>query len=180
MIDQGIAPLAFDMPNLVIRQVTKADLLALEWDGKFIKYRRLYARLYHRTLLGTSLMWVVECLQGEIIGQAFVMLKSGERDAADGNTCAYIFSFRVKPEWRNRGIGNRLMLFVEDDLQQRGFKFVTLNVAKDNPDALRLYQRLGYLVTGSRPGVWTYTDHEGRTCHVNEPAWRMMKRLRSE
>jgi ribosomal protein S18 acetylase RimI-like enzyme len=62
-------------------------------------------------------------------------------------------------------------------LKQRGFKFVTLNVAKDNPNALRLYRRLGYRIIGSRPGVWSYKDHYGKIQYVEEPAWRMMKRL---
>lgn len=69
------------------------------------------------------------------------------------------------------------MNFIEDDLRHRGYKFVTLNVAKDNLDAQRLYRRLGYKVIGSRPGKWSYTDHEGKTHQVNEPAWRMMKRI---
>jgi ribosomal protein S18 acetylase RimI-like enzyme len=72
------------------------------------------------------------------------------------------------------------MHFIEDDLDRRGFKFVTLNVAKDNPKALRLYRRLGYRIIGSRPGIWSYTDNEGRVQYVEEPAWRMMKRLKRD
>lgn len=122
-------------------------------------------------------MWVVESPHGEMIGQAFVMLKSGEREAADGERRAYLFAFRIKPAWRNQGVGSYLMHAVEDDLRQRGFQFLTLNVAKDNPDALRLYRRLGYRIIGSRPGKWSYKDHEGRVHHEHEPAWRMMRRI---
>lgn len=180
MVDKVQSDPVFDLSDLVIRQVTKADLPALEWDGKYQKYRRMFANLYHNTRSGRALMWVVETQQGEIVGQAFVMLKSSEHDAADGVNRAYVFAFRVKRAWRNRGIGAFLMGHVEEDLHQRGFNYVTLNVAKENPDAKRLYKRLGYKVIGSQPGIWSFKDHQGKIHHVNEPAWRMMKRLAAD
>jgi ribosomal protein S18 acetylase RimI-like enzyme len=168
----------FDPESLIIRLVTETDLPALEWEGEFKKYRRMYTRLYKDTLSGRTLMWMIESPEGEMIGQAFVMLVSSERDAADGILRAYVFAFRVKPAWRNRGVGSRLMAFVEDDLLKRNFRFVTLNVAKENTGARRLYERLGYKVVGSKPGIWSYRDDQGVIQHVNEPAWRMMKRLK--
>jgi ribosomal protein S18 acetylase RimI-like enzyme len=166
-----------DFFNFVIRQVTKADLPALEWEGEYLMFRRMFATLYQGTLAGNTLMWVIEHPGSGIIGQAFVMLKSGERGAADGKNRAYVFSFRVKSQWRNRGIGKYLMAFIEDDLRKRGFKFVTLNVAQDNPAALRLYEHLGYQIINAHAGVWSFIDHEGNLQHVNEPSWRMMKRI---
>ena len=79
------------------------DLHALEWDGAYQKYRRMYARLFKESQENKVLMWLVEIPLQEIIGQVFVMLNSGERDAADGFTRAYVFAFRVKPHWRNKG-----------------------------------------------------------------------------
>ncbi len=177
-VEQSRSSLPYpELESLVIRPVTEADLPALEWGGEFKKYRRMYERLYKDSLGGKTLMWMVESPKGEMIGQAFVMLVSSELDAADGILRAYIFAFRVKPAWRNRGVGTKLMDFIEDDLLKRGFRFVTLNVAKENPGALRLYERLGYRVIGSKPGIWSYKDDQGVVRHVNEPAWRMMKRL---
>jgi ribosomal protein S18 acetylase RimI-like enzyme len=165
------------LKDLTIRQVTKDDLPDLEWEGEYTKYRRMYASLFRDTQSGKTMMWIITLPGSEIIGQVFVMLKSVEWDAADGESRAYIFAFRIKSPWRNQGVGSYLMAFVEQDLHHRGYKFVTLNVAKDNHEALRLYQRLGYKITGSRSGVWSYRDHEGNLQHVNEPSWRMMKRL---
>lgn len=177
MVDDPLSEPSNNLGNLKIRQVTKEDLAALEWDGEYSKYRRMYASLYRDTQAGRALMWMVETQAGEMVGQAFVLLRSGERAAADGEKRAYVFSFRIKPDYRNQGIGTYLMGFIQADLRERGYKFITLNVAKDNPDALRLYKRLGYKVIGSHPGKWSYTDHEGKTHQVNEPAWRMMKRI---
>lgn len=171
---------ALNLQSLNIRPVQEDDLPSLEWDGAYQKYRRMYARLFKESQQKKVLMWLVELPRQEIIGQAFVMLKSGEMDAADGLTRAYVFAFRVKPHWRNCGVGTCLMAHIEKELYKKGFRFATLNVAKENPDARRLYERLGYKVVGSKPGIWSFRDDTGRTQHVNEPAWRMMKRLKSD
>ena len=163
--------------HLKIRPVKKEDLQALEWDGEYKKYRRMYADIFYSTLVDKTIMWVIETEQGEIIGQAFVMLKSGESEAVDGEKRAYFFGFRIRDAWRNRGIGSYLMRFVEGDLSRRGFHTITLNVAKDNVDALRLYQRLGYKIVGSHAGKWSYVDEQGVIQHVNEPSWRMIRRI---
>ena len=120
-------------------------------------------------------MWIIETPRGEVIGQAFVMLNSSEKQAADGENRAYIFAFRVKTDWRNHGVGTCLMHFIENDCLKRRYSYLTLNVAKVNLNARRLYERLGYQVIGSRPGRWSYKDDLGRTQHVNEPSWRMIK-----
>ena len=166
-------------PNVSIRQVNRLDLPKLEWDGLYWKFRNIFADLYRSSLSGRTLLWVVthQGQKEELIGQAFVLLKSNERDTADGKSRAYVFSFRVKDQWRNQGIGSYLMTFIEDDLRQRGFEYVTLNVAKENLAAQRLYRRLGYRVVGSRPGIWSYRDPDGKIHRVNEPSWRMIKNL---
>lgn len=174
-IPQTSSPI--DLNDLIIREVTKDDLPALEWDGEFTKYRRLYAGIYRDSFFDRNMMWVITLPNSDIIGQAFVMFKSVDWDAADGETRAYIFAFRIKPLWRNRGVGSHLMAFIENDLRKRGYKYATLNVAKDNLDALRLYEHLGYKIIGSRSGIWSYRDHEGNLQNVNEPSWRMMKKL---
>jgi len=176
-MEKTLSAASIKLQDLTIRQVREEDLPALEWEGEYQKYQRMFASLYKESLSGRTLLWVVALPRGGLIGQTFVMLKSSELEAADGRNRAYIFAFRVKPAWRNCGIGQYLMHFVESDLSERGFKFVTLNVAKDNHSALRLYKRLGYKVIGSRPGNWTFRDHEGRLQHVHEPAWRMIKTL---
>lgn len=173
-IDQGRR---FDLTQLRIRPVEKTDLRALEWDGIYKKYRRMYEDIFNSTLVHKTLMWVVDTEVGGIIGQAFVLLKSVELEAADGKKRAYFFGFRIRDSWRNLGIGSYLMRFIEDDLQKRGYHTITLNVAKENLDALRLYQRLGYKIAGSHAGKWSYVDDQGVIQHVSEPSWRMSKRI---
>lgn len=177
MTDTESALPSFNTCDLLIRKIDREDLEALEWGGEFLKYRRMYAEIFRASITGKSLMWLVELPGVDVLGQAFVLLKSVDMDAADGVNRAYLFAFRVKPQWQNRGIGQYLMHFIEQDLKERGFRYVTLNVARDNLDAIRLYQRIGYKIIGPRSGVWSYRDHEGRLLQVNEPSWRMMKRI---
>ena len=69
------------------------------------------------------------------------------------------------------------MEHAENELVAMRFKQVSLLVAKDNPDALRFYQRIGYETMGSEEGYWSYTDHLGREQDVHEPSWVMGKEL---
>jgi ribosomal protein S18 acetylase RimI-like enzyme len=163
--------------SISYRFVKPSDLPALEWDGEFIHFRRLYADIYKRVERGDGLMWVAEIPNAGIIGQLFISLSSNRPELSDGWQRAYIYGFRIRPAYRNRGIGSGMMRVVETDLEARGYRLVTLNVAQNNPGALRLYERLGYRVVGYEPGEWSYLDHLGKRREVKEPAWRMEKKL---
>ena len=81
----------------------------------------------------------VAVAEGEIAG--FLILRM------DGVFSGYMQTVGVAPEWRNRGIGSRLVGFAEE----RIFKDrpnVFMCVSSFNPDALRLYKKLGYEVIG--------------------------------
>ncbi len=166
-----------DLLHLTFRPVIESDLAGLEWDGEYRHFRRLYADTYQRTLFGITLMWVVVVPENKIVGQVFVQLNSANSTMADGKTRAYVFGFRVRDEYRSMGIGSHMMNYVESDLLRRGFSIVCLNVAKDNTRAIFLYQRLGYLINGPDPGLWSYQDDAGNWHYLEEPAWRMEKYL---
>jgi ribosomal protein S18 acetylase RimI-like enzyme len=170
--------MSFDNGTLQIRTLNYEDLPALEWDGEFAHFRRLYAKAYQQQTKGESILWVGEIPKVGIIAQAFVQLIGSRPELADGFLKAYIYSVRVRTPYRNLGIGSRLMKTAEEDLIERGFSFATLNVGKHNLDARRLYENLGYEVVADEPGIWSYLDHRGRRRSVNEPAWRMQKQLR--
>jgi ribosomal protein S18 acetylase RimI-like enzyme len=158
-----------------IRIVTASDLPGLEWDGEFQHFRRVYADAYQRARLGLSVLWAADLKGTGIIGQAFIQLASDRHDLADGKQRAYLYSFRIRSQYRNYGLGSHMLDVLHRDLQLRGFKIVTLNVAKDNPDAIRLYIRHGYKIVAHEPGVWSYQDHNSKWQTIEEPAWRMEK-----
>lgn len=177
LIGQTSAPEYGWLERVTIRQAVQADLVGLEWDGEFAHFRRVYADAYHRMQHGLSVIWVADLLNEGIIGQVFIQLHCDRPELADGSRRAYLYSFRVRPEYRSAGLGSRMMAVVEQDLIQRGFKSVTLNVAKDNPRAQQLYERTGYKRVAHEPGLWSYPDEKGVWHNVVEPAWRMEKCL---
>jgi ribosomal protein S18 acetylase RimI-like enzyme len=121
------------------------------------------------------MIWIAELSNVGLIGQVFLQLVSDRPELSDGWQRAYLYSFRVKPEYRNNGLGTRMTEVVEDFLRSRKYTRVTLNVARDNPDATRLYKRLGYQIVAEEPGVWSYPDDEGTWHTLTEPSWRMEK-----
>lgn len=161
----------------VIRPIAQADLPALEWEGEFRHFRNVYANAFQRVLRGHSLIWVAELPEVGIIGQVFVQLVCDRPELADGYRRAYVYAFRVRPQYRSGGLGSRMLAIIEDDLRKRGFQYVTLNVAKDNTRAQDLYHRLGYVTVAHEPGIWSYFDDQGIRQSVEEPAWRMLKKL---
>lgn len=166
-----------NLAEVIIRPVKHTDLLSLEWEGEYRHFRRLYYEIYQSASRGKAIMWAAELPGIGLIGQLFVQLVSGRTELADGSTRAYIYGFRIKPDYRQQGLGRRMLHVAERDLTERNFQRVTLNVGQDNPHARRLYERLGYRVVGTDPGKWYYIDHQGNRRDVHEPAWRMEKEL---
>lgn len=115
---------------------------------------------------------------GMPIGQVFIQLCRGNPMLADGQTRAYLYSFRVMDTFRNRGIGTQLLQRAEKIIQQHGFRVITLAVSKTNPSALRLYHRTNYQICAEDDGQWHYIDHTGAIRHVNDPCWILEKHIK--
>ena len=67
---------------------------------------------------------------------------------------ALLVAAAVAPALQRRGIGTQLMRAAEDAVRERGFDTIELGVEDHNPDARRLYERLGYRVTGTSDFVY--------------------------
>jgi GNAT superfamily N-acetyltransferase len=50
----------------------------------------------------------------------------------------------VRPEWRNSGLGRRLVEHAVDWYRGNGVSRVELQVVSGNPDAVRFYERMGW------------------------------------
>ena len=120
-------------------------------------------------------MWVIDLPEYGLIGQLFIQLYGPNQIQTSKTKYAYIYGFRIRPDYRGLGIGSQFLQSVELDLTRRGFKRISLNVARDNDAARRMYERAGYHVVAPEPGIWSYLDDKGHRKFVNEPAWRMQK-----
>jgi ribosomal protein S18 acetylase RimI-like enzyme len=162
--------------DLLIREATEQDLPALEWEGEFIRYRRLYQQAMNEAKKGKRAILVAE-VGDRVIGQLFINYHSTWRNTFFGHHAGYLHSFRVKPEYRSQGVGRNLICKAESLLKQRGFKRTVISVAESNEAALRLYRSLGYDLYRRDPGRWSFMDHNNQVQHVSEPAFILRKLL---
>ena len=66
----------------------------------------------------------------------------------NGEMACIIHRLCVSPEVQNRGIGKIVLNHIENQLQNMGFESVRLDVFSENPYAIRLYEKCGYVKRG--------------------------------
>ena len=167
------------LSTVTIRKGCEADLPALEWEGEYRHFRQVYRRAMEEALRGLRAILVAEA-EGRLVGQLFIQFRGSDISRGSRGRYGYLHAFRVRPPYRNRGIGTRLVGEAESILFERGCAKALIAVALENQPALALYQRLGYTVTGRDRGEWSYVDHQGRVCHVREPSYVLEKPLTSD
>lgn len=159
-----------------IRLIKETDLQALEWDGKYKHFRCVYQQAYKEHCRGMRILLVAE-VEGEVIGQLFVHLKAVIPHSNSIEPTGYLHSFRVRPDFRQRGVGSALIAEAERRLLGIQYRHAVIAVSKKNEAALRLYQKLGYRVYAEDPGEWSYNDERGQIRHVSDPSFLLQKSL---
>jgi len=160
--------------SVKIREATEKDLPSLEWGGEFSRFRLLYRRAMKEAKQGRQILLVADCNK-DIVGQMFILFSTVHADPRPIPYTGYLYSFRVKSEFRNQGIGGSLIERAEEILAERAFRRVLIGVAKENVDAQRLYERYGYKIIADDPGEWSFVDHENQVQKVVEPTYIMEK-----
>lgn len=73
---------------------------------------------------------------------------------------AHITNIAVRPEFRGRGIGERILKDMIERAKSRGATKMTLEVRVSNLTAQRLYKRLGFVARGLRRGYYSDTGED--------------------
>lgn len=68
-----------------------------------------------------------------------------DREAEDDEW--YVDALAVFTDWGRKGIGTRLLQAAEQEARNQRYPKIALNVAKENEQALSLYQHLHYVIT---------------------------------
>ena len=98
---------------------------------------------YDNLTSGNAIFWALE-QDGALIGELYAFLDIEEdRDFADGRGTAYLCAFRIRQEFRGKGLGSRLMEAALTDLRAIGFRRATIGVSDARNEAL--YRRLGFV-----------------------------------
>lgn len=120
-----------------------ADCAALHAAGfsKGWSSAEFSALLQQPAILGLGLTCAADALKGFVLVQ-----KVGDM--------AEILTITVTPDARNQGFAKQLLNAMEKRLGARGMARVVLDVAEDNSAAIKLYESVGFIVDGRRPGYY--------------------------
>jgi ribosomal protein S18 acetylase RimI-like enzyme len=162
----------FTLPlHVSIRPCRETDLLDLEWFGRLTDFRQTIADAFKRSQQGEVIMLVAEanCFP---VGQIWIDLTMRRTEAI-----GVLWALRVFKPFQNIGIGSRLLASAEKILKDKDFTTAEIGVEKDNLEARRLYERMGYQVIKDNVEAWGYTTPEGKQVHETIIEWIMHKRL---
>jgi ribosomal protein S18 acetylase RimI-like enzyme len=153
--------------NILIRHAQQNDLRKLEWFGLLTPFRDHIERAYTRAERG-EMHFLVADLNNFPVGQVWVELQDG---------VGLMMALRVLEPLRHMGIGTRLIHAAEHALTEHGLHTAEIHVTLNNPNAKRLYERLGYNVLQTKVNSWEYTPPNGNPQKIEEHVWVLQKTL---
>ena len=125
-----------------VRSARRADLQPL---GDAFGEHRFFAERYARQKKQQGVLFVA-WLGGHLVGDVYLWLEEAEEEPIRKHLpgVALLTHLEVRPDRRGKGIGTSIVERLEQHLRELGRDRVALAVRTDNPDAARLYERLGY------------------------------------
>ena len=61
----------------------------------------------------------------------------------------YLSYLVVQEEWRNQGIGTKMIEYARQISKKEGYSYIVLSVDHNNTKAEKLYKKLGFVVSGN-------------------------------
>ena len=98
-------------------------------------------------------LWIVAESHGQILGEAKLKVFPIKRLSHSG-----IFSIGVHPDFQSQGIGTALTLSTIEWAEKQGLTRIELYVLNNNPKALGLYQKCGFIKEGIRKNFLRMED----------------------
>lgn len=118
-----------------------ANLQPMVDDGSSWSRRR---RFYAERLDDGTAFLVIARNSRENIGYAMVLLETGPDDTWPlAERYADLYSLSISPGYRRKGIGTKLMDFIDQELDRRGIRDFRVSVIVGNGEAQRFYERRG-------------------------------------
>lgn len=134
-----------------VKSMTEADLPEVMEIEKISFPTPWSKESYLAELENDSAKYRVVRLEGRLVGYGGMWLIIDE---------AHITNIAVHPDFRQQGIGERLLSELIGLAKQHQAVGVTLEVRPSNQGALRLYQKLGFLPSAVRKGYYSDTDED--------------------
>jgi ribosomal protein S18 acetylase RimI-like enzyme len=117
------------------------------------------SRLYIEQGLGWS--WNVPRIEAAIRCESINVAVIRERNELTGfgimqygDQTAHLALLAVHPQWRKRGLGSRLLAWLEKCADTAGIGRIAVEARCDNPAAIAFYQKRGYAQLARVPGYY--------------------------
>jgi ribosomal protein S18 acetylase RimI-like enzyme len=142
-----------DLSELVLDDLTAADLTAIAWSGGPL----------HIKAVGEALERVT---QGEV--EYLVVRDRDSRPVCKGGIdytehprAGTIWQVATRKDLEGLGLATRLIAEAERRIAARDLEWSMIGVEDDNERAVRLYTHLGYEPCGREPDSWDELDDQG-------------------
>ncbi len=118
---------------------------------------QVYPRPWSKSLFlselaqGQSRRYIVAKHAGHLVGYAGMMFAPGE---------AHVTNIAVHPQWHGKKIGTRLLLTLVTEALARGAAMLSLEVRVSNRTAQRMYEKFGFVISGTRKGYYIETNED--------------------
>ncbi|HOV89184.1 MAG TPA: ribosomal protein S18-alanine N-acetyltransferase [Syntrophorhabdaceae bacterium] len=80
---------------------------------------------------------------------------------------AHITNFAIRPEYRKKGYGHRLLLYAIDYYKKTGVTDFFLEVREKNFQAINLYRRFDFNIVGRRRRYYSDTNEDALIMHLS-------------
>ncbi len=80
----------------------------------------------------------------KFIGEITVHYNNKSEKETISNIRVYLSAYRVLREYQGKGLGQQLLKFVIEDLEQKGYTEFTIGVEEDNKNAIHIYNKFGF------------------------------------
>ena len=138
------------IPRLAFRRMTEDDVLAVH-AAERAGYAFPWSEGIFRDCLRAGYVCRIAELDELMVGYGILSVGAGE---------AHVLNICVRPEYRCRGLGRRLLQHLIDLSRTAGAQDLYLEVRPSNLAAVRLYQAMGLHQVGIRRGY--YQAENGR------------------
>ena len=135
---------------IYIRTMTEDDIPRVAELEKMIFTDPWSEKVYRETFKITGVEYIV-AVDDEKSGKACIIGASGVRNIAGTGE---ITNVMVMPEYRGMGIGKRMMESLIERGKHLGAEELTLEVRINNTAARKMYETLGFVCEGIRPGFY--------------------------
>ncbi|CAN5681867.1 ribosomal protein S18-alanine N-acetyltransferase [soil metagenome] len=118
---------------------------------------QVYPRPWSKSLFlselgqGDSRRYIVARHAGSLVGYAGMMFAPGE---------AHVTNIAAHPRWHGHKIGSRLLLTLVTEALARGSAVLSLEVRVSNRAAQRMYEKFGFVISGTRKGYYIETNED--------------------